>query len=245
MRTLRVLALSLLLSSSAWSARACTTNADCDDHNVCNGTESCQAGVCVPGTPITCNDGSPCTTDTCDPVAGCTFTAANGCMVSGKLLRLQHVQRGNYLRLGLQTGQDITGTAFPANNTADDPVINAATLRVFTTTGDKFDNTYAMPASNWSYIGSAGGNQGYIYKDLHNVVGPINICVIRNGKKNKVKGRGPLLNFSLNANPEPVQVVLHFGLTGRQYCLAFGGRPDFTSGVRFSAFAAPAPNACP
>jgi hypothetical protein len=241
MRTLRVLAV-LILSSSAWSARACTTSGDCDDHNVCNGTESCQAGVCVPGTPITCSDGDPCTIDSCDPVAGCTFTSANGCLVSGKLLKLQN---GKYLRLGMQTGQDLAGTAFPANNTADDPVINAATLRVFTTTGDLFDNTYPMPASNWSYIGSAGENRGYIYKDFHNLVGPINICAIRNGRKNKIKARGAALNFSLNSDPEPVQVVLHFGLSGRQYCLSFGGRTKFTPGARFGAVAAPAPGACP
>ena len=26
------------------------------------------------GTPINCDDGNPCTTDSCDPVNGCTFT---------------------------------------------------------------------------------------------------------------------------------------------------------------------------
>jgi hypothetical protein len=163
-------------------------------------------------------------------------------VVSGQAFRLQN---GNDLHLDLQTGRDITGTAFPANDTDDDPVMNAASLRVFTTMGDTFDNTYTMPASNWSYIGAPGENRGYIYKDSHNAVGPINVCVIRDGKKSKIKARGAALNFSLSSDPSPVHVVLQFGQTGRQYCLAFGGRTKFTSGVRFGAVAAPAPSACP
>jgi hypothetical protein len=43
----------------------------CTDGNVCNGAESCQNGVCGGGTPLDCNDGNPCTADSCDPVLGC------------------------------------------------------------------------------------------------------------------------------------------------------------------------------
>jgi hypothetical protein len=79
---------------------SCTTNADCDDGNPCNGVETCGAlhlcvrgapvvcsdgnvcngvetcnpatGTCVAGTPIPpCNDGNPCTDDACNPVLGC------------------------------------------------------------------------------------------------------------------------------------------------------------------------------
>jgi hypothetical protein len=38
---------------------------------VCNGGETCQAGLCTSGTPLNCNDSNVCTTDSCDPVAGC------------------------------------------------------------------------------------------------------------------------------------------------------------------------------
>jgi hypothetical protein len=240
---MRIVALAVLVfASSTWSVQACVTSADCDDHNVCNGAETCQAGACVFGRPITCTDGDPCTIDSCDPIAGCTFTPANGCLISGKGLKLQN---SRYLRLGMQMGQEIAGTAFPANNTADDPVLNAASLRVFTTTGDLFDNTYPMPMSNWSYIGAPGENRGYIYKDNHGLVGPINVCAIKNGRKGKIKARGAALNFSLNGDPEPVQVVLQFGLTGRRYCFAFGGRTKFTPGLRFGSVAAPPPTGCP
>ncbi len=49
----------------------CGDDSDCDDGNVCNGTETCSAGSCVAGTALNCDSGNPCTTDTCDPVSGC------------------------------------------------------------------------------------------------------------------------------------------------------------------------------
>jgi hypothetical protein len=45
----------------------------CDDATVCNGREVCASGACVKGTAPTCNDQSACTTDSCDPVAGCRY----------------------------------------------------------------------------------------------------------------------------------------------------------------------------
>jgi hypothetical protein len=51
----------------------------CPDANVCNGAEVCQSGLCAPGTPLNCDDGNQCTTDTCDTLAGCLHTPlANG-----------------------------------------------------------------------------------------------------------------------------------------------------------------------
>jgi hypothetical protein len=46
----------------------------CSDGNACNGAEACQAGACATGTPPVCNDGNPCTNDSCDPSRGCTYT---------------------------------------------------------------------------------------------------------------------------------------------------------------------------
>jgi RHS repeat-associated protein/uncharacterized repeat protein (TIGR01451 family) len=56
-----------------------TNGTACPNATVCDGAETCQAGVCTPGTPPVVNDGNPCTTDACDPVAGVTHTnVANG-----------------------------------------------------------------------------------------------------------------------------------------------------------------------
>src|SRR5262249_18715246 len=51
------------------------TAQSCDDHNACNGFESCNAvsGACQAGVAVNCDDGNPCTDDVCDPsTAGCS-----------------------------------------------------------------------------------------------------------------------------------------------------------------------------
>jgi outer membrane protein assembly factor BamB len=55
---------------------AADDGAACDDQTVCNGHETCVAGACVPGTPLTCVDTDPCTTNACNPVTGCNFPPA-------------------------------------------------------------------------------------------------------------------------------------------------------------------------
>ena len=55
------------------ACNSCIDNADCDDDNVCNGAEICDGGTCVAGTPLDCDDGELCTTDNCDPAAGCQY----------------------------------------------------------------------------------------------------------------------------------------------------------------------------
>ncbi len=55
----------------------------CSDGNVCNGQESCQHGVCEPGTPLNCDDGDPCTHNDCDPLTGCVNTPDGSCAAGG------------------------------------------------------------------------------------------------------------------------------------------------------------------
>ncbi len=51
----------------------CTDDASCQDVTVCNGMETCDltSHTCMAGTAPTCDDGSPCTNDSCDDVLGC------------------------------------------------------------------------------------------------------------------------------------------------------------------------------
>lgn len=46
----------------------------CSDENVCTTTDSCKEGVCLPGAATVCDDGNPCTTDSCDSKNGCIFS---------------------------------------------------------------------------------------------------------------------------------------------------------------------------
>jgi len=44
----------------------------CSDGKACNGVETCGGGICRSGPPPNCDDGDPCTTDACDnAVGGC------------------------------------------------------------------------------------------------------------------------------------------------------------------------------
>ena len=55
----------------------CTSDDDCAvmDADVCDGRETCNqvSHVCVAGQPLVCNDGNPCTVDSCHPVDGCVI----------------------------------------------------------------------------------------------------------------------------------------------------------------------------
>lgn len=46
----------------------------CDDGEPCSNADSCVEGVCSPGPPVNCNDGNPCTDDSCTPGEGCANT---------------------------------------------------------------------------------------------------------------------------------------------------------------------------
>jgi hypothetical protein len=48
------------------SIRTCIENNDCDDGLFCNGEETCDGGICQSGTAPNCNDGVPCTVDSCN-----------------------------------------------------------------------------------------------------------------------------------------------------------------------------------
>jgi hypothetical protein len=54
-----------------------TDGTACNDSNQCTQGDSCQAGVCTGGTQVNCDDGNPCTTDSCDPALGCIYTAVD------------------------------------------------------------------------------------------------------------------------------------------------------------------------
>lgn len=60
------------------NCKACTTAAECGDGNACNGAEACQAGRCVAGTALVCNDSKPCTADSCNPAMGCQYVPTAG-----------------------------------------------------------------------------------------------------------------------------------------------------------------------
>jgi hypothetical protein len=55
--------------------RHCSTDAECDDGDVCTGNESCSPSTqtCQHGTPLACDDNDPCTDNTCEAGRGCVY----------------------------------------------------------------------------------------------------------------------------------------------------------------------------
>ncbi len=53
------------------TATGCTDDTVCNDGDPCTGMETCVAGRCVPGRPVSCDDGVRCTLDSCVPRVGC------------------------------------------------------------------------------------------------------------------------------------------------------------------------------
>ncbi len=49
----------------------------CDDGNLCTTVDQCQGGKCVGSAPPDCNDGNPCTIDSCNPAEGCLHGNSN------------------------------------------------------------------------------------------------------------------------------------------------------------------------
>lgn len=56
----------------------CTTDEDCANSTLCDGIEMCSGNTCVSGTPLNCNDGNPCTDDSCHPTLGCQHVGNSG-----------------------------------------------------------------------------------------------------------------------------------------------------------------------
>ncbi len=63
------------------STGACTfqqATGPCSDGDACSKDDVCDAGKCKSGPKVECDDGSPCTTDSCDKVVGCKWVSLTG-----------------------------------------------------------------------------------------------------------------------------------------------------------------------
>ncbi len=130
-------------------------------------------------------------------------------------------------RLVFQSKDPFVSLGF-GNGSKDDPVLHGGVVRVASTNGDGFDDTYVLPASGWRYIGKPGQNRGYKYKDPS---GTIRLVKVRPAKGVKVKGKGSGLGHSLGASPNPVVVSVTIGT--RLHQAAFGGTVKFKADTRY------------
>lgn len=52
--------------------------APCSDGDICTTKDACQQGECVGGKSMSCDDGNECTSDSCNALVGCVYTANAG-----------------------------------------------------------------------------------------------------------------------------------------------------------------------
>ena len=131
----------------------------------------------------------------------------------------------------------------PSNGTLGDPVLYGGSLRIVSGDGVEFADFYPLPASNWKYIGPAGANSGYRYKDSTFTFSPVKGVAVTDQLKSSLVASWPRDDLSLQGDPSPVGVVLKLGNT--RYCMSFGGTAGFVPDLHFGALEAPAPAACP
>jgi len=171
------------------------------DGDVCNGTERCFVGNCLPGAifdpdaALDCDDGNLCTQDSCDPIDGCVHdpTPVGGCRTAQKsMLILKQGSPDSKDKLiwkwikGQATGQGDFGV--PTGTTQYALCIYAGTVSA---TAD-----YVVPgdAVKWSAIAT----KGYKYKDASGANDGITKILLKGGAPDKskclVKGKGANLD---------------------------------------------------
>ncbi len=195
-----------------------------------------QGGYSYPGfspTPTTTTPGGGGSTTTSTVVPTATEEPING----GHLALKASTKPAK--RLLSMTSKDAHVALGAGNGSAADPRTAGAKLRVFSATGDAFDDVYDLPAAHWRLVGSAG-HQSYRY--AFKAGAPIKSAVVK-PKLLRIRASGNALAHTLAANPDPVNVVLTMG--GVRYCASFGGTVKFKAGKSYDAKAASAPPGCP
>lgn len=125
--------------------------------------------------------------------------------------------------------------------TGIDPTADGASLRVVSST---FDQTYQLPASNWTAVLKKGVVAGYKYADPKRLLGPISAAQISAGVI-KAKGKGGALGHTLGTEPQNTVIVVSSG--DDAFCAGVGAasKKTFKAGKLYKGSKNPAPASCP
>jgi len=105
---------------------------------------------------------------------------------------------------------------------ANDPTVEGGSIQFFDTIfGGAGNNTYALPASGWSGLGSPPGAKGFKYKGSGGSGDPCKIVLVKDTTIKAVcKGSDVTLATPFSGQ---VGVILTLGTNSKRYCATFGG----------------------
>jgi cysteine-rich repeat protein len=166
------------------SGSACSDGNACTTGDTCNGT-----GTCNPGAPTVCDDGDPCTQDSCNTNSGCAFTSAPrlGCRTAGKallLLKSNVTTSKDKLVWKWLKGQATTFSDF--GNLGTPTGTTAYTLCVYSGTSEALAVTIPDSSTKWHILGA---NKGYKYKDPSGAADGIQKALLKAGAAGKAKAQ--------------------------------------------------------
>ncbi len=126
--------------------------ATCTDNNACTLGDTCAGAVCKPAAPSDCDDGNPCTTETCDTMGGCSSSNNTAPCADGSVCTQNDLCAGGVCVAGASIGCsdgnpctddscDATAGCVHAANTADCTDENTCTV------GDACQNAGCVPGS--------------------------------------------------------------------------------------------------
>jgi hypothetical protein len=194
-----------------------------------------------PPPPSTTTTSSTTSTSTSTGTPPTTLPAA-GTPIDGKKLSLKDDPADATKRKATVVSKDAAISLGAGNGSSDDPRASGATVRIVSTAGDGFDDTYPLPQSGWQLVGREGENKGYKYKDRLLTNGPVKSAIVKPGKLLKIAAKGSGIQHTLGADPNPVDVVVTMG--GLAWCQRYGGTPSYRAPKSYTAKLAPA-SVCP
>jgi cysteine-rich repeat protein len=220
---------------------SCAFEADgssCADATVCNGDETCDgAGTCLAGAAPTCDDGDPCTQDSCDDVGGCQSDDAphTGCLAAAKSILLMKQVGGAKDKL---VWKWIKGAAITPANLGSPPTSDGYAFCLYAG-GALLAGGDLAAGSNWTATAT-----GYKYSDPSGASDGITKSLLKRGGAGKskvlVKGKGNNLpDPALGSLPLPVTAQLVNTTSGFCVGASFAAPNVITGGA--SAFKARVP----
>lgn len=158
----------------------------CDDGKLCTAVDTCTAGVCVGQAPIQCDDGDPCTQDSCDDVVGCLnpATPAPTCFVAP----------ASFLQVGdnSKDAKDVIkwkwakGDAVALGDLGSPDTTTGYTLCLYDSSGGVASVASSLTISAglpWART----GNKGWRYKDKSGSAAGVRKLQLRSGPSGKTK----------------------------------------------------------